>query len=129
MRISDWSSDVCSSDLHILHSAERNSVEPEGGRGRDGGVADVHIVHGTSVPARFDLAPFDAGIGERFVERLAHEFGRVGIPTLAETRTAHTQDRDLVLDSRRHDYATVATGVAFQKYRLYPRVRSRPLMR
>src|SRR3546814_20387998 len=73
---------------HILHSAERNSVEPEGGRGRDGGVADVTIVHGTAVPARFYLAPFDASHGERLVERPPAALGRVCMPNDAHTRTA-----------------------------------------
>src|SRR3546814_17836223 len=37
MRISDWSSDVCSSDLHRQHPLRRHPLQRQCGGGRDGG--------------------------------------------------------------------------------------------
>src|SRR3546814_3538565 len=38
-RISDWSSDVCSSDLYDIGNTSRNSGYANGGDGGDGGLA------------------------------------------------------------------------------------------
>src|SRR3546814_21089276 len=47
MRISDWSSDVCSSDLHIDRARQEVPSAVTGGDGRDGGYADPNLAHST----------------------------------------------------------------------------------
>src|SRR3546814_7033522 len=88
MRISDWSSDVCSSDLRV-------------GEGQ-GTVADIDVVERIAHPCGLDLAALDAGVADRFLECLDHQIVGAAVPAFAEDRTAHADDRDSVLDTRRH---------------------------
>src|SRR3546814_11170837 len=54
MRISDWSSDVCSSDLHPLDAGGESPVR-EGVDGEGRGLPGLHLSHVGLVDAHFQL--------------------------------------------------------------------------
>src|SRR3546814_6375033 len=52
MRISDWSSDVCSSDLEVLLSIEQAVVEYRGKPGLFGAGAPKRVIDGVDIAVR-----------------------------------------------------------------------------
>ena len=53
-------------------------------------------------PGGVDLAAFDSGIVQAFLDRLDDQVLSVHVPPLAELGAAHAQNGHLVLDSPRH---------------------------
>src|SRR3546814_12720611 len=92
MRISDWSSDVCSSDLH--HSTRNILIIPERHPAVDGkrqGVAEVPPKGGSSIADARTQKPFAFADGERSQEesgepRADREFQR-DAPNMLEDRS------------------------------------------
>src|SRR3546814_5503794 len=71
MRISDWSSDVCSSDLlGIVEAAIKRSVEQRAGRLDRHALDPTHRRHATG-PAGVDEPALDAALGDAVLEEIA----------------------------------------------------------
>src|SRR3546814_8287759 len=98
MRISDWSSDVCSSDLH--HSTRNILIIPERHPAVDGkrqGVAEVPPKGGSSIADARTQKPFAFADGERSQEesgepRADRKFQRDAPNMLDDRSEEHTSE-------------------------------------
>src|SRR3546814_14198481 len=88
MRISDWSSDVCSSDLLLGSTAEMNfhllAADPGPGGGPGGRVSPgVRLLPATDGAARYPVQARIAVSGERLVDAQAAFDQRTGQPVVS----------------------------------------------
>src|SRR3546814_16659223 len=96
MRISDWSSDVCSSDLHIalLHPGDRPQLEEHDEHGDCGGGPELrnqirermaqstarrHDARGDASLQRGSAARYGAVVGSRLREEIGRASGRARV--------------------------------------------------
>src|SRR3546814_7404942 len=96
MRISDWSSDVCSSDLHVLAATHHGGgeSEPRAAQLCDGVVVATQAHERNGLRAAFGHARGGPGQGQRRMLRKQHRRD-------AEVR-GRTQDRAEVVRSEEH---------------------------
>ena len=86
----------------VLHPGDGDVGQPKGRAHRRGALVHVHLVHAGAHPGRLDVLLFDTRVGQAFREGLHHQLLAAHVPALTETGAAHSDDRDLVFDSRCH---------------------------
>src|SRR3546814_4822603 len=104
MRISDWSSDVCSSDLHIhvedlrlqrLAARERQELSGQGGAAQAGLERDLRHLSGLAVLAESFAQQVEVAddTGQQIVEDVCQPAGELtdGLPPRSEEHTSELQ--------------------------------------
>ena len=86
----------------VLHPRHRNEGQSQSLGERNAGLAHMLLLDRSGEPGGLDLVLPDAGVHDRLLEGFDHQIVGFLVPALAEFRTAHAENRNLVTYAASH---------------------------